>query len=1050
MAADTTVRSVWWDNFAAESAALSRVAPRAVHVAFNVQYPGCVVAAHGRATHYSSLTADESYGVVRANVNPLRPIQVGLAVRTDDGALHAWQFNLRDFDILTDAGVAGHRCSPASVASRGVDFYRLRYDGVDGYKLRVRYLLIRKTPVREGAALEELNAFLDLQVKLIFDALDERIAARDANRGALCAQSSARPSWGSGVLDAAVAQEVIPDLNLAAAATSATNAEPSDIDVGTPSSCSTECPNCAIDIFMPVPASIIATEFIPELDHVADATSAIYAEPCDINIDAITKCSTKCPSHTCEFMASAAAEELFADHVVTVATTSDSTSSFIGAPFTTSASNTFAMGSCFKLLEEMRQMELRLGRKLDVQYQIPSAAATSAISTFNEVNLDKEPVFNQGPIFDEEPNVLDDGPVFDEEPTVFDEGPIFDEDLFDGEEHTATCTFNKEVIPDIGLSAVYAIAEEPVTDAARVAVTCVGNNIAVQPVDAPNTMDLDVNHGHGYTAIAVLHIEGLFKDVPAPMEAAKVSPPKLSFGNELDTPLPEKCSIACLDHHHVVDVQASASTVSAALNFLHPGIMLYDWAIPWVLPVKCVDWQLWLSPMPFEILHDSIEIRPSPWPSFIIGVLVIRDFCWVWKPPWLLLACAVVQFVDYGEPDWQGAFSSRGIVVVMLDEGFSIKSFSVPKATILVLRQVAVTAWGLETVESYLSASEISVNTYDGLLLFSWPLCQVLLVYAQEMTLTVIEWYASTISTFSKDAGLKLHLHIFYSELRIWDGVCSQIVWLKWTFVVLEYLAVITIGRVDCHTCAGNHISFSSDAKKVMDHCTAMLLNHCWPLLKSHHQGVTLTLHTEDTCWNLIRDTSMVISVLTLAMLFSIHGLRIWILKQLKHGFSIAAWGQAAFQGEGNVRICTCSVEPWSGLLTLRWLLRDSGLIRACPEWATFAGAYHAAYLVKILTGERLPAELDAFMDLVQTKIGTQVYDVKLMAREHDQGYRGPLKVIAEQLGAVKTTEEAAAPGKEVAGEAAVLALQAFEVLKNKMGDGRDKYRRQLCGIQKF
>jgi CCR4-NOT transcription complex subunit 7/8 len=133
----------------------------------------------------------------------------------------------------------------------------------------------------------------------------------------------------------------------------------------------------------------------------------------------------------------------------------------------------------------------------------------------------------------------------------------------------------------------------------------------------------------------------------------------------------------------------------------------------------------------------------------------------------------------------------------------------------------------------------------------------------------------------------------------------------------------------------------------------------------------------------------------------------------------------------------------------LRWLLRDSGLIRACPEWTTFTGGYHVAYMVKLLTGEPLPPELDAFMYLVRDKIGTRIYDVKLLAREHDQGCRGPLKVVAKQLGAVNT-EEQQQDGNGIAGAAAVLALQAFEVLKDEMGDGRDKYRRQLCGIQTF
>ncbi|GJM99173.1 hypothetical protein PR202_ga16253 [Eleusine coracana subsp. coracana] len=130
---------VWLDNFHAESRALSAIAPHATHVAFNVQYPGCIFHGGDGTRHYSSLSAEESYAVVRANVNRLRPLQVGLAVRTADGKAHAWVFNLSDFDILSDGAQAHHRCAPASVAylaSRGVDFYRLKYDGVPGYKLR--------------------------------------------------------------------------------------------------------------------------------------------------------------------------------------------------------------------------------------------------------------------------------------------------------------------------------------------------------------------------------------------------------------------------------------------------------------------------------------------------------------------------------------------------------------------------------------------------------------------------------------------------------------------------------------------------------------------------------------------------------------------------------------------------------------------------------------------------------------------------------------------------------------------------------------------------
>ncbi|KAJ1272408.1 hypothetical protein BS78_06G199900 [Paspalum vaginatum] len=128
----------------------------------------------------------------------------------------------------------------------------------------------------------------------------------------------------------------------------------------------------------------------------------------------------------------------------------------------------------------------------------------------------------------------------------------------------------------------------------------------------------------------------------------------------------------------------------------------------------------------------------------------------------------------------------------------------------------------------------------------------------------------------------------------------------------------------------------------------------------------------------------------------------------------------------------------------LRWLLRDSGLINTRPHWVTFAGAFHTAYFLKMMIGEFLPPEIDRFMFLVRQKIGGHVYDVKLMAKKN--GYRGPLKHIANQL-SIAPMEMETETG-QLAGTAAVLALQAFEVLKDKMGSNTDEYRNTLCGLQ--
>ncbi|XP_051201954.1 probable CCR4-associated factor 1 homolog 9 [Lolium perenne] len=131
---EVAVRSVWAENFKAESRLLHQIAPRARHVALNVQYPGCVLG-HGNGRSHRDLTTDERYEVIRANVALLRPLQVGIAVCTDDGRRFAWEFNLRGFDVASPK----HARDPKSVAylaNHGVDFSRLPRDGIDGFRLR--------------------------------------------------------------------------------------------------------------------------------------------------------------------------------------------------------------------------------------------------------------------------------------------------------------------------------------------------------------------------------------------------------------------------------------------------------------------------------------------------------------------------------------------------------------------------------------------------------------------------------------------------------------------------------------------------------------------------------------------------------------------------------------------------------------------------------------------------------------------------------------------------------------------------------------------------
>lgn len=119
------VRTVWADNLDAELGALRYFAARAHCVAVSVHYPGVVHGAGGQDPNL--LTAEERYTIVKANVDALKPLQVGLTVATRDGRVAAWEFNLSGFDPAADA-CAAH--SVAYLAGRGLDVDAHAQNGV--------------------------------------------------------------------------------------------------------------------------------------------------------------------------------------------------------------------------------------------------------------------------------------------------------------------------------------------------------------------------------------------------------------------------------------------------------------------------------------------------------------------------------------------------------------------------------------------------------------------------------------------------------------------------------------------------------------------------------------------------------------------------------------------------------------------------------------------------------------------------------------------------------------------------------------------------------
>ena len=114
------VRSVWASNFKYESANLRHVARNAQYVAIDVHYPGVV---HHPSQDHNALTVEERYALVKANVDGLKPLQVGIAVCDHQGQQVAWEFNLRDFCRLADP----HDAKALDyLARRGLDLDTLR------------------------------------------------------------------------------------------------------------------------------------------------------------------------------------------------------------------------------------------------------------------------------------------------------------------------------------------------------------------------------------------------------------------------------------------------------------------------------------------------------------------------------------------------------------------------------------------------------------------------------------------------------------------------------------------------------------------------------------------------------------------------------------------------------------------------------------------------------------------------------------------------------------------------------------------------------------
>ncbi|XP_010927524.1 probable CCR4-associated factor 1 homolog 7 [Elaeis guineensis] len=131
------IREVWADNLEAEIAVIREIVDEYPFVAMDTEFPGVAM----QVAYDIKNNADRNYQNLRANVDVLHLIQVGLSFSDAAGILPPspsgggrgciWQFNFREFDVDRDV------CNPDSVEllrRSGIDFKKNRERGVDALR----------------------------------------------------------------------------------------------------------------------------------------------------------------------------------------------------------------------------------------------------------------------------------------------------------------------------------------------------------------------------------------------------------------------------------------------------------------------------------------------------------------------------------------------------------------------------------------------------------------------------------------------------------------------------------------------------------------------------------------------------------------------------------------------------------------------------------------------------------------------------------------------------------------------------------------------------